>query len=280
MFNGGEQLLLSVRSILNQTFSDWELLILDDGSTDGAPERVLLLGDTRVRILRDGQNKGLAVRLNQAISLARGTYFARMDHDDICHPERLARQIQFLKSNSEIDLLATQCLAMNEQEEIVGALPIAISHDEICRRPWQGFYMAHPTWVGKTSWFQAHLYKTPAPYCCEDQELLLRASEVSRYHTLPLNLLAYRVRSRTSWEKLWRTRLDLAKVQSSYFLRRRLYGNAFLSLISGVLRLTRDFQRRYLPLGGPAKRHFVLRSELQAWEGLIAELKDCARNDQ
>jgi len=79
IFNAGSYLRLAVLSIVRQTFADWELLIIDDGSTDNALQDIADIRDHRIRILRDGENKGLAARLNEAIDLARGRYFARMD---------------------------------------------------------------------------------------------------------------------------------------------------------------------------------------------------------
>ena len=83
IFNAGKHLRLAVLSIIHQTFSSWELLIFDDGSTDNALESLSDLKDPRIRIFSDGLNKGLAVRLNEAIDMARGHYFARMDQDDV-----------------------------------------------------------------------------------------------------------------------------------------------------------------------------------------------------
>ena len=93
VYNAGKYLRLSVLSIVKQTFTNWELLIIDDGSTDDALKDIADIKDARIRIFRDGTNKGLAARLNEAVNLAQGYYFARMDQDDVSYPERFARQI-------------------------------------------------------------------------------------------------------------------------------------------------------------------------------------------
>ena len=90
VYNAGKYLRLAVLSIVRQTFTDWELLIVDDGSTDNALQGIADIDDARIRILRDGKNKGLAARLNECIDLARGKYFARMDQDDVSYPERFS----------------------------------------------------------------------------------------------------------------------------------------------------------------------------------------------
>lgn len=241
VFNGGRTLESAVRSIVEQTFTDWQLLIFDDGSTDGAIDALPFLKDSRILVVRDGKNLGLSKRLNQAINMARGRYFARMDHDDFCHPERFARQVAFLAQHPEVDLLATRCTTMDETGKENGVLPYAMEHTQICARPWLlGFPMPHPSWMGRTEWFREHLYQDPGPYCCEDQELLLRAYHSSHYHALPEFLLTYRLRSHTPWLKLWRTRRALFAVQTRFFANRREWMAVLLAFFVTMLRVGKD----------------------------------------
>jgi len=273
VFNGGALLEKSVRSILNQTMSDWELLIIDDGSTDNSIESLSCINDPRIHLLRDGLNLGLAARLNQAINLARGTYFARMDHDDIAHPERLARQVAHLDHHPEIDLLSSACITINEDEELLGFLPHVTEHQMICQKPWQGFYMPHPTWMGKLSWFRHYRYRDPAPYCCEDQELLLRAYRNSTYHSLSECLLAYRIRKNVPLKKLWRTRLAMLKVQVEYFYYHHQWFNGVLSAAVAVIRITHDVIRCWsfykLTLGSRSFFKKKISTEWATWEALL-----------
>lgn len=277
VFNGGAVLEASVRSVVNQSFTDWELLILDDGSTDGAIDRLPFLADPRIIVVRDGHNRGLSGRLNQAVTLARGRYFARVDHDDLCHPQRFARQVAFLEAHPEVDLLAAECITMDESERLNGTLPAAIDHDSICRRPWQGFPMPHPTWMGRIEWFRRHPYQDPGPYCCEDNELLLRAHRQSRYHTLPERLLAYRVRSHTPWLKLWKTRVALLRAQLGYFSRQGQWGSALLCCVTAAARVARDSWRELGHCLRPgAEVHWgaaAPEGERREWERLIQALK-------
>lgn len=277
VFNGGSLLELSVRSVLNQTWKNWALLILDDGSTDGAIDRLPFLSDPRIMVLRDGCNRGLSARLNQAVGMARSKYFARMDHDDICHPERFAHQIAFLERRPEVDLLATSCLTMDERERLIGALPSAINHADICRRPWQGFYMAHPSWMGRTEWFRRNPYKDPAPYCCEDQELLLRAHYSSCYHTLQERLLAYRVRAHNPWKKQFRTRVAMGKMKVRHFLAQGKLVNALLSGLIELARIGHDgwkeFHHRVSLPAKVGRGSIPTPVERQEWEALITAIK-------
>ncbi|MBC2770560.1 glycosyltransferase family 2 protein [Pusillimonas minor] len=273
VFNGGQDLKLAVCSVLWQTFEDWRLLILDDGSTDHALDAIANLNDPRIVIIRDGLNKGISARLNQAISLADSEYFARMDADDICHPERLEKQINFLEANKSVDLLATKCITINESEEIIGYISPPIAHDEICRRPWRGFYMPHPTWMGRLSWFKRNKYKEPAPYCCEDNELLLRASQESVYCALPEALLAYRVRSVTPYKKLLRTRLSMLRTQISYFYKRSDLSCLLLSSITALAKIIKDIHLFRCAVFVAGRRPSENGSKNIEWKNLIVKLK-------
>lgn len=269
VFNGGQDVLPAVQSIISQSFTDWELILIDDGSTDDTLSMLSRLADPRIRIVADGANRGLAARLNEAIRLARGPYFARMDHDDFAHPQRLQLQVDYLRSHAEVDLLATRCFSMSEGERIVGEVRFAATHAEICRRPWLGFYMAHPTWMGRTDWFRKHLYAEPGPYCCEDQELLLRAYDSSRYHALSSPLLAYRVRGRVGIGKLGRTRLALVRVQVARFVATGRIGFVLLSLAAFALRAISDLFRGAMPFLRSDVRPTALGQEAE-WEELIS----------
>src|SRR5947209_20480458 len=82
-FNAGRFLREAVQSIFAQTFTDWELIIVDDGSSDGSFSTLAHINDTRVRVYSDAQHRGLAARLNEIAGLARGKYIGRMDADDL-----------------------------------------------------------------------------------------------------------------------------------------------------------------------------------------------------
>jgi glycosyltransferase involved in cell wall biosynthesis len=241
IYNAGRYLRLAVLSIVQQTETNWELLIIDDGSTDNALESINDILDSRIRILKDGINKGLAVRLNEAIDLARGKYFARMDQDDVSYPQRFEQQIKILQADPAIDLVATRAILIDESNRIVGVFPGIAIHEGICARPWLGFYFPHPTWMGKVSWFRRFGYLVPGPYFCEDQELLLRSYLESRFHTVDAVLFGYRVRQTMNWKKLVRTRKAVLGIQFMHFLKRRNWGFLFMAIVAFMGRLVNDY---------------------------------------
>lgn len=240
VYNAGRYLRQAVQSIVGQTFGDWELLIIDDASTDGALDGIADIVDARIRVVRNTKNLGLAATLNVGIDLAHGEYFARMDQDDIAYPERLARQLEMLECNPVIDLVGVRCLAIDENDEPVGALPYALDHQELCAAPWRGFYLPHPTWMGRIEWFRRHRYASPAPYLCEDQELLLRTWSVSSFATHPEVLFAYRIRSRLGWRKSYKTRTSVLQMQLKHFSGRGQWRYCILSSVIFLGRLASD----------------------------------------
>ena len=274
VYNAGRYLRPALVSILQQTFLDWELIIIDDGSSDGAVEAVRDLHDARIKVLSDGINKGLAARLNEAIDLARGKYFARMDADDISYPERLAKQLTLLEQSPEIDLCAVRCLAIDAEDEMIGTLPYALTHEALCANPWLGFYFPHPTWLGRIAWFRHHRYASPGPYFCEDQELLLRSYSASRFACIPEVLFAYRVRSKINWVKLVRTRKTFLRLQLCHFYAMKNYVFCVLAVAAAVSRVVMDSFRAFAQsCGSPGHfRHHAVAIESverSRWQALL-----------
>ena len=101
VYNGSAFLAEAMESVLNQTFRDFELLVIDDASTDGSAAVAEQFGDPRVRVIRQEANRRLPATLNHGLDLARGEWVARMDADDICHPQRFARQVAFLEAHPD-----------------------------------------------------------------------------------------------------------------------------------------------------------------------------------
>ena len=105
VFNGADFLEKAVDSILAQVCSDFEFLILDDGSTDNTWDILAGFQDSRIRLVKNSENMGLTKALNKGLEMARGEYVARMDADDISLPERLQRQETFLKTNNNVAMV-------------------------------------------------------------------------------------------------------------------------------------------------------------------------------
>jgi glycosyltransferase involved in cell wall biosynthesis len=222
VYNGGATLISAVRSIVDQSYTDWEMIVLDDGSTDDYVRSLEELSDRRIKVQSDGLRKGLATRLNEGIDQSRGLYIARMDADDLCFPNRLEKQVDYLDDHPKIDLVATRAIGFsgNKGGLSFSMLPYREKHEQLCASPWDGIYMPHPSWMGRAVWFRRYRYRMPEVLRAEDQELLLRAMPESRYYCLPAVLLAYRQGS-FQLRKSLLARRELFKCQINIFLGRR-----------------------------------------------------------
>lgn len=238
VYNGAKTLARAVNSILNQTYPHWQLLILDDGSTDMTVAIAKTFKDERILLLSDGQHKGITSRLNQAIELATGRYFARMDADDFSYPERIFKQVTFLEAHPCIDLVGTGIRLIDQQGIGIGVRTFPVLHDEIMAKPWlKSISVAHPTWCGKTVWFQQWRYQDILKN--EDQDLLLRAHESSRYANLPDILLDYTLIN--TFRKSLLSRIGSAKVIYRYFIRKRQPIRYIFGLFIVFIKLIPDF---------------------------------------
>lgn len=238
VYNAGMTLPLALASIYRQTFREWELILIDDGSTDACMAGFSPL-DNRVRVVQDGRNLGLAARLNQGIDLASGRYLARMDQDDVAYPRRLETQVSFLEAHPDIDLLATRALLFRNDGSVIGLSRFRRTHEEICASPWRGFFLPHPTWMGRTEWFRRHRYRIPEVVRAEDQELLLRSYSGSRFACLPEVLLGYR-QPGLPLEKVLTSRKNLALAQWSVNLEQGRPGQAVLGFLAVALKALAD----------------------------------------
>lgn len=191
--DGGATLRQAIRSIAIQTFTDWELLIIDDGSRDDslAVAAEAAVSDPRIRSLDGGAGRGLPQRLNELVALAGGELIARMDADDVAYPERLERQVAFLDAHPEVDLVGAAMLAFGAGGVPLGRRWVPLSNGEISARPALRFRLFHPVWTGRAAWFRRFPYAVEA-HRCEDQDVLHRAYAESVFANLPDILLGYR----------------------------------------------------------------------------------------
>ena len=122
VYNGEKFIRQAVESVLQQTFKDFELLIIDDGSSDNSLSIINGYADNRIRVLKNMGNKGLAYTRNRGIDEARGKYFATLDCDDISFKNRLATQINFFSQNKDVAICGGKIKYINEQSNYTGKL--------------------------------------------------------------------------------------------------------------------------------------------------------------
>lgn len=178
----------AIESVICQTYSDWKLLLIDDGSTDSSLEiaNKYAKTDDRITVYSDGENKNLGFRLNQIPYLVNTKYLARMDADDIMHPQKIEKQIKTLENNPQIDVLGTNAYSIDENDYVIG---IRVKPSGKNLRKVNSFI--HPTIVAKTEWFKKNPYNVQAVRV-EDIELWMRTSEKYNFEMLNEPLFFYR----------------------------------------------------------------------------------------
>lgn len=134
LYNGGEYLKQSVKSVLGQTHNDFEFLIIDDGSTDGSPAIVKSFHDDRIKIHQNDHNMGQTKSLNVGLRLASGDYIARIDADDVAFPPWLERHVAFLKENSRCGVVSAHVVTIDETNAIGRMYPSSISFEDVVLR--------------------------------------------------------------------------------------------------------------------------------------------------
>jgi glycosyltransferase involved in cell wall biosynthesis len=180
----------AVESILNQTCSDFEFLIIDDASTDKTVSIIKSYQDSRIQLIEKPLNTGLTNSLNLGLRLARGKYIARMDGDDISVPERFAKQITFLEANPDVVLCGAWF-------NIVGSnklVKVPEHHDAIKLALLRGNCIAHPTvMMRKEILDEFSISYEEQKEAAEDYDLWVRLLMLGKLHNLQEVLLGYRM---------------------------------------------------------------------------------------
>ena len=159
-FNAETTILDAIRSVYAQTHKDWELILVDDGSTDKSLELVKSIKDPRIRVLSDGKNKRLAARLNQISEMASYEYIARMDADDLIASNRIERQLLKLVSNPDLDLVSTGVCSLTDSNVPVGIRRAPKFESLNGRNLLLGRSgIVHASVVGRTNWFLRNKYR-------------------------------------------------------------------------------------------------------------------------
>lgn len=184
----------AVSSMLSQTFADFELLVIDDGSTDATRAALESIHDPRLRLVSNPRNLGLIATLNRGLDLATGRYIARMDADDISAPERLEKQVEFLESHPDVDVLGTMVNLIDEEGRIFGSLSnYPTSAEDVRTYLLRECCLVHPTVMFRKEVVRAAGGYDASARHAEDYDLWLRLSDRHLIANLPEKLVSYRM---------------------------------------------------------------------------------------
>jgi glycosyltransferase involved in cell wall biosynthesis len=191
VYNGEKYLKEAVDSILDQSFKDYEFLIIDDGSTDGSGEIIKSYADPRIKVLENGENLGLVTTLNKGIELARGEFIARMDCDDVSLPERLEKQVRFMDSRLDVGVCGTWLRKIGSAHDVVS---YPVEDKDIRWFLTINSMFAHPSVMLRHDLLTNHNLRYDANFPhAEDYELWTRIAKYCRLANLPEVLLLYRI---------------------------------------------------------------------------------------
>jgi len=171
VYNGQKYLSEAIESILCQTFSDFEFLIINDGSTDCSRDIILSYDDPRIRLIENHQNIGLTKSLNNGIKQAEGEYIVRQDDDDISLPSRLKKQVLFMDKYSQIGICGTWIKTFSNGDQSIGKTPL--DHKRI--QGWLLFepVINHPTFImRKNAIFEKNLFYDETFTYAQDYQML------------------------------------------------------------------------------------------------------------
>ena len=194
VWNGEAFLEAAVESILRQTLSSFELIVIDDGSTDASAAIAARLAraDDRVRVLRRA-HEGLSAALNAGIAAARGEYVARMDADDISVPHRLQKQVAYLDAHPACVAAGAWIEVIDEAGRHLGLKTFVETHEEISAALYRGISpIAHPTIVARRDVLQAAGGYDARCYPSEDLDLWFRLAERGQLANVGEALLLHR----------------------------------------------------------------------------------------
>ena len=253
VFNGGPLLEDSIRSIVGQTFQDWELVVVDDASTDRTREVVEAWGrrDPRIRLVANEANKGQTPCLNQGLRECRGAWVARQDADDLSHPERLAAQMSFLERDAGTILLGTQGVLIDTRGRRVGLLDVPCNPDGIAWSfPFLNPFLHTSVIFRREAALEAGAYDESFRIA-QDYDLWGRLAARDRTANLPQRLVSYR-HAETSLSKTGRETAFAEADRVSAREARRL--------------LDRDWAERESRLAGAFRRGLEPTERAEFWE--------------
>lgn len=197
MFNAARYVEEAIQSVLNQTYDDFELIVANDGSTDGCEEIVKLMADSdsRIILLDRSENKGIVYARNELLDASRGEFTAMMDADDIVLPKRFEKQVEFLDEHPDHDAVGSRVMLIDPKGNPMCTLPIRETHEEI--DAWHmsvktGTALCNPTVTMRTEAVRAVGGYHDDTIWAEDYDLFLRMAEHGKIATMPDVFLLYR----------------------------------------------------------------------------------------
>jgi len=184
VYNGEKYLDEAIRSILGQTFKDFEFLIIDDYSNDKSCEIISAFSDERIKLIKNNKNMGQAITMNKGINLAKGKYIARIDQDDISLPKRLQIQYEYMENNSNVGLLGCNIQNVDENLNYISFRNRPTTHYQNLWRLLYNTCLMHPTAFIRSSVLSTKISYDKRFWPCEDYDLWSRLAYNTKINQL------------------------------------------------------------------------------------------------
>jgi glycosyltransferase involved in cell wall biosynthesis len=200
VWNGEATVVAAIESIVAQTYVDWDMIVVDDASTDGtaAVLDAWAARDARISVIRNHRNVGLARSLNLAWPRARGELIARMDADDVSLPGRFQAQVAFLCAHPEVHVVGTGIYLLDDRGRMRGAVLLPERHEELVATIFRRVPVIHSTVMMRRGFLEQTGGYDPRLRRAQDADLWLRGYSRFRYANVASPLVEYRWRSRPS----------------------------------------------------------------------------------
>lgn len=192
VFNGETFVAQSIKSVLDQTVTDFEFLIIDDFSSDKTVSIIESFDDPRIRLLKNSSNKGLPESLNYLLTITQGKYIARMDADDVCHKNRFEWQVDYLEKNPQISLCGMWAYQIDSHSKFINRVKLPTKSHCIKSALFWSNCIPHPSIMARAGYFKGNIYNKEFSKA-QDYELWQRTSKTHLFANVPKFGICYRI---------------------------------------------------------------------------------------
>lgn len=213
LYNAEEYVESAIESILNQTYQNFELILIDDVSTDATMQKVSRFSDSRINILHNDKNRGIAYSRNRGLEVAQGEYIALMDDDDISLPERFEKQVSYLNEHPEIDFLGGRYQIISEQGQVLHEPSIAYKNPLYIK----ALFLFQDIFSNGEMMFRKETVKShdiryaDNQYGMEDFKFWIECSKVGCFTTMEDVIFQHRVHEKSETIKTKREKADIRR---------------------------------------------------------------------
>lgn len=229
VYNGEAFLEETIKSVLSQTFADFEFVIVNDGSNDKSLEIInqFITDDNRIKLINNPKNIGLTKSLNVGIANSAGEYIARLDAGDICYPDRFEKQVNFLDHNKDVGLVGSWAYVVDEKRKKLKELKYPtddtkIKNDLIKYNPF-----VHSSIIFRKSMATQVGFYNDDYFYAQDYELYFKFFPVTKFANIPLTLVEYRRYSKSITSTKNREQVLFANKARKYAIQKGFYNRIY-----------------------------------------------------